>query len=299
MKTSFGIGFLLVLVAACGYATVALFGKWIVLHHLPMYMILTWRFGGAAILFFILTKILNEKNQTDGKGKRACFLLGLSGDVLQTTLFFFTVAEVGASIASLLLYTFPLFVFLLQRFCFKQKAFLFQWLSLGMTLIGVFLIVPCNAANMNLKGILYGLGTAITYACYLSFGAHFTKTLPASIASNYLTCGASGGFALLTIFAGEPSLVPSIWPEWLAIIGLMVIATVIPLICLVRGMQLLGASQTALLFTLEPVVTIIFAALLFQEPITFRIIAGSMLILLSAFVLQRKNSSTSKINAEI
>jgi drug/metabolite transporter (DMT)-like permease len=288
MGSFFGFGFLLMLIATCGYATVALFGKWIFLHQLPMYMILMWRFGGAAVLFAILSKIQKSGEQSFRKEKGICFLLGLCVDVPQTTLFFFTVLEVGASVAALLLYAFPLFVFILQRCCFKQQASILQWLSLGIALVGIFLVVPCNAVSFNLKGTLFGLGTAITYACYLCFGARYTKTMPVSVASAYLTFGAFCGFAILALFFGEAALLPAASPEWLTILGMIAIATVAPLLCLVRGMQLLGAAQSALLFTMEPVITIISATLLFEEPFTLRILGGSMLILLSALLFQRK-----------
>lgn len=286
------------LIAACGYATVALFGKWIFLHQLPMYFILTWRFGGAALFFFVFSHIQRYRPLTS-KEKWKCFLLGLFGDVPQTTFFFFAVDKAGASIAALLLYTFPLFVFLLQSFYFKQKTSLWQWLSLGIALIGVFLIIPSDGVGLNIEGVFYGLATAIIYACYLSFGAHYTKTLPVPRASSYLTSGAFGGFALLAIFSGEGLVASFSWSASIIILGIITIATIIPLVFLLRGMQLLGATQASLLFTFEPVVTVILAILLFQEPVTFQIITGSLLILVSACILQGKKSSVSKINNEI
>jgi len=285
--------------AASGYATVALFGKWIFLKNLPLYMILTWRFGGAAIVFALLSKIWQQPASFCRKEKRACFLLGLFCDLIQTTLFFLAVAEVGASIATLLLFTFPLFVFLLQQIIFKQQATPMQWLSLGMALLGVLLIVPTDQISLNIKGILCGLGTAITYAIYLCYGAHFTKKLSASISSTYLTTGAFSGFAILTYFTQDSSLLPASATEWLTILSMIAIATVIPLLCLMRGMKLLGAAQSAMLFTIEPVITIFFAALLFKEPLTIRILSGSTLILLSALLLQRKNVSIESSDTEI
>lgn len=295
MTPSFGLGFLYMFVAAFGYGTVALFGKWIFLHELPMYTLLTWRFGGAALLFALLTRFDKSSSvPISWKLKGACFLLGLCGDLLQTTLFFFAVGAVGASLSALLLYTFPLFVFLLQRFLFKQRASLIQWLSLSTALLGIFLVFPMDSFALNAKGILYGLGTAVAYATYLCYGAHFTQSLPTPLASTYLTAGACTGFLLLSLALQDTPPLPMTSMEWITILGMVLIATVIPLFCLLRGMQLLGAVQSSLLFTLEPVITILFATLLFSEPFTLRIGAGGTLILLSTLTLRQKNNSRSK-----
>lgn len=289
------MGVIFIFLAACGYATVALFGRWIFDHELPMYAVLTWRFAGAALIFH-LWKFYSCRQPVPFKAKSACFLMGMFADALQTSLFFFSIAYVGASIAALLLYTFPLFVFLIQRFFFHEPASKIQWISLSLSLTGcLFIINPFQEISFssdNFQGIWFGLATGLTYAFYLCFGAHFTKTIPPTASAAYLTSGAAISFFLITLTRGE-LLFPSLPSEWLLSFLIVLIATVIPLFFLVKGMQLLGATQTALLFTLEPIVTIIFAVLFFNESLVGTKIVGSLLILSSAVLIQKKKEPLS------
>ncbi len=284
------MGTLFIFLAACGYATVALFGKWIFDHDLPMYTVLAWRFAGAALVFHLWTFYSGQKS-IPLKEKRACFLMGMFADALQTSLFFFSVAYVGASIAALLLYTFPLFVFLIQRLFFQEPASKIQWIGLFFSLSGcLFIINPFETLSLspnNLHGIWFGLATGLTYAFYLCFGAYFTKKIPPTASAAYLTSGAAVSFSLIALTRGE-LFFPSLPSEWLLAFLIVLLATVIPLFCLVKGMQLLGATQTALLFTLEPIVTIFFAVLFFNESLVGTKIIGSLLILSSAILVQRK-----------
>ncbi len=72
-------------------------------------------------------------------------------------------------------------------------------------------------------------------------------------------------------------------------------ATVIPLLALIRGMQLVGAARASLLFTIEPVATVLLAAYLFNEPLTLGKIAGSALILLSAILIGKEPLSEKRV----
>ncbi len=290
------MGALYVFLAACGYATVALFGRWIFDHELPMYAVLSWRFAGAALIFHLWT-VFSCKQSSPLKTKIACFLMGMFADALQTSLFFLSVAYVGASIAALLLYTFPLFVFLIQRFFFQAPASKIQWISLLLSLLGCLLIInpfqQVSLSSDNFQGIWLGLATGLTYAFYLSFGAHFTKNIPPPTSAAYLTSGAAASFSLIALARGE-LFFPSLPSEWLLAFLIVLIATVIPLFFLVKGMQILGATQTALLFTLEPIVTILFAVLFFNESFLGTKIIGSLLILSSALLIQKKKIGSSE-----
>lgn len=280
------LGALLILLSACGYATVALFGKYIFAHDLPLTSVLSWRFGGAALLIWLIVK-LQKQVVIPKRQKLYCFLLGLTGDVIQTFLFFLAVEEVGASIAAVLFYTFPFFVFLIQRLLFRQIATKKQWTALAISILGIIIIVNPfqNIAPAHWSGLLYGLGSAITYSFYLSLSAHWTKDIPAIASSLRLTIGAFIGFTLLALYQGNLSF-PSTPIEWEVYLCMILIATVIPFLSLIKGMQLLGPTQTSLLFTIEPVITIGLAILLFSESLAPLQIFGCLLTLGSVLWIQ-------------
>lgn len=293
-------GILLILLAACGYATVALFGKWIFIHQLPIYTVLSWRFGGAALLFLFWTW-RSRTGRATLKKAFPCILIGLLGDASQTSFFFFSIARVGASLAAVLLYTFPLFVLLIQRFFFQHKINKMQWMSLAVSFCGGLLVIdPFQQISLVSDygvGIFFGLATAAIYACYLSFSAHFTKELPAAAASSYLSIGAFISFAGLA-FSRREFAMPSGDQEWLLAGSIILFATVIPLLCLIKGMQYIGPAHASLIFTVEPLVTILFSSLFFNESLTLLQILGSVLIL-SAVVFKQMEKPTSSVEERV
>ncbi len=210
-------GAILIAIAAIGYATVALFGKWIIQDNLSIYTALSWRFGFAALFLslFQIRASLRQVDQKDSipstsqqgwKDRLFCIFLGIVGDALQTTFFFFAVARVGASLSALLLYTFPVFVLLLQRFIFNRVVTKREWALLPLALFGCLLILDpteLSLGNGYSSGIGFGFMTAIVYAAYLSFGAYATKSVKPLFSSFYLTLGAFISFSSIALLRGS------------------------------------------------------------------------------------------------
>ena len=71
---------------------------------------------------------------------------------------------------------------------------------------------------------------------------------------------------------------------WLLIV---LIATVIPVVTFLAGLEMIGPTNAAMLSTLEPVVTVLLAAWLFQERLTPVALLGGGLILVAVVLLTR------------
>jgi drug/metabolite transporter (DMT)-like permease len=80
---------------------------------------------------------------------------------------------------------------------------------------------------------------------------------------------------------------PTTYTGWLAIAGIVLIATVIPVVMFLTGLERIGPTNAAMLSTLEPVVTVLLAAWLFQEQLTPVALLGGLLILIAVILLTR------------
>jgi len=282
-------GTLLILLSACGYASVTILGKWANLLEVPMFSMLCWRFAGAALLLWLLFQSRTQ-DPVEPKKRWTFFFMGIFGDAMQTTLFFLSIAMIGASLTGLLLYTFPFFVFLIERFVFRKPAARIQWLALLICFSGGVLVInPIGQIDTHPNywvGVAYGLGAAIAYSCYISFNAHWSKNTPPTMAGAHLTLGACLSFGLISIFYEGFSL-PASTEHWFICGGMILIGTVVPLLCLIKGMQLIGATQTSLILTIEPVITIVLAVILFEEGLTVSNVIGCVLILSAALLIQK------------
>ena len=74
----------------------------------------------------------------------------------------------------------------------------------------------------------------------------------------------------------------------LAVGGMILLSTVIPVVTFLAGLQRVGPTQSALLSALEPVFTVALAVAFLGERLTGAQIAGSVLVITAVILLQRR-----------
>ncbi len=73
-----------------------------------------------------------------------------------------------AGIAATILFLYPVFVALIMTFIYKEKASWVMWLSIALSLIGVYLLNGGSTeSNIPLIGFIFAVGSAVTYALYM------------------------------------------------------------------------------------------------------------------------------------
>ena len=99
----------------------------------------------------------------------------------------------------------------------------------------------------------------------------------------FLSAGVTSGVLML---ANGPHL-PKTGSGWWVIAAIVIVATVIPVVTFLAGLGRIGATNAAMLSTLEPVVTILLAALLLGEVLKPVTLLGGGLILVAVIILTR------------
>jgi drug/metabolite transporter (DMT)-like permease len=84
----------------------------------------------------------------------------------------------------------------------------------------------------------------------------------------------------------QPAL-PGTVSGWTAVVAIALVSTVIAMVTFFVGLARLGAADAATLSTLEPLVTVILAALFLNEPISLMKMLGGGVILTAVVVLAR------------
>jgi drug/metabolite transporter (DMT)-like permease len=91
---------------------------------------------------------------------------------------------------------------------------------------------------------------------------------------------------LATAFSGDGLIFPKTPVAVGTVGGLILIATVLPIVTLFAGIRRLGTAQTAILSTIEPVVTVLLGILFLGEELVARQIIGGLLVVSSVILLQ-------------
>ena len=268
-----------------------------------------WRFGlGIPLMALILyfTKALPRWNESEAwmrvrRGFLFAVLLGIFGIGVEATLFFLTLEHVGAALTGIYFYLYPAFVALISHFFLKERLSGLTWACIGLTLLGCFLTVDFSALMMNSGtdahpavdswGILFGVLTAMFYSVYLLIGNRLVRGQNSLVVSSGIVLGAFLAFATLALIDAQTKSIAWVLPvntsSWKALLGLAIVASVLPFSTLYAGMKRVGATQASLLSTLEMVFTIILAAVFLGEKLTLTQCGGAFLILLSVLLIQR------------
>ncbi|MDE1463000.1 DMT family transporter [Spartinivicinus poritis] len=248
---------------------------------------LLWiRFIGASICLLV---VLQLQNKPMNKLCWPSMFLGIIYAVIALC-YFSAIQYASASLVVILLYLFPVFVMVLARFVFKEQLSKLKITALTIALVGVLFSVGLTPEG-SLIGILLSLTAALGYALYILLSNHFLTNKDIMVSTTYIFIGAAVTYTLAALVTSEVKL-PQQTSGWLAIAGLIIFSTVLPIIALNLGNMIIGASDTAILSTLEPIVTIFLAVLILNEELNLYRIAGGFMVVAAVILISREKVST-------
>jgi len=280
-------GILLIAISAASFGTLAIFGRFLYADGLDTFTMLFLRFSIAAL---IMTLILLLRREPFPRGKILLQLIGMGalGYVGQSFSFLSAIKYASAGLVALLLYLYPMFVFMLSVIVLREKVTWLKVVALILALAGTALTV--DPAGGQLSGILLAIASALIYSVYIIVGTSVMKHVSAVQSSLVIFASAGVVYGMLTAVNG-PHL-PTTSSGWLGIAGIVLIATVIPVATFLAGLERIGPTNASMLSTLEPVVTVLLAGLIFSERLETITILGGGLILVAVILLTRNEVKT-------
>lgn len=275
-------GILLITVSAASFGTLAIFGRYLYAAGMDIFTVLFLRFSLAAVLMAFL---LLARRESLPRGRILLQLIGMGalGYVGQSFSYLTAIKHASAGLVALLLYLYPMFVFILSVSVLREKVTPVKIVAIIVALIGTALTV--DPAGGELTGILLAIAAALIYSVYIIVGTNVMKHVSAVQSSTVIFASAGAIYGMLTAF-NSPNF-PTANSGWLALIGIVLVATVIPVAAFLAGLERVGPTNAAMLSTLEPVVTVLLAAWLFQERLTPVALLGGGLILVAVILLTR------------
>src|SRR5215211_3093093 len=275
-------GTLLIAISAASFGTLAIFGRFLYADGLDIFTMLFLRFGFAALFMTIL---LVARRETLPRGKILLQLIGMGalGYVGQSFSYLTAIKYASAGLVALLLYLYPMFVFVLSVIVLREKITRIKVAALILALIGTALTV--DPAGGQLQGILLAICAALIYSVYIIIGTNVMKHV--SPVQSSMVIFASAGVVYGTLMVVNGVHLPNSGSGWLGIAGIVWIATVIPVVAFLAGLERIGPTNAAMLSTLEPAVTVLLAAWIFDERLKTIAMLGGGLILIAVILLTR------------
>ena len=201
-----------------------------------------------------------------------------------------SVEYIPISIATVLMFTNSIWVTIFAIFFFGEKFNKKKVIVILLTLLGCIMVsnLSLGHESLSLIGILAGLGTGFLFAFQIIFPKFFSDYRKDTLLI-YGYIFASLFIALFTDFKESINLVmdsPNIKIVILNILSIGILSTFISNTLYIKSTEYIEASVTSILASMEPVLSSIFAFLVFKELLNTKQIMGAILIILAAIILE-------------
>ena len=276
-------GYLFAAISAATYGMNPLFALPLYEGGMDLYSVLFFRYLFAIPILAIMLKIRRRDFSIDKKDISPLIILGVLFALSSITLFS-SYHHMDAGIASTILFVYPIMVALIMFLFFKEKISAKTIACIAVALVGIALLCKSGeGAVVSMKGVLFVLGSALSYSIYIVFvnKSRIKKMATIKVTMYVLTVGwiIFAAKALIDGRLTTPS--PEEWYLWFCVIALSIFPTIISLICTTEAIQYIGSTPTAILGVLEPVTAVFFGVVIFGEVLTTRIVIGLILVITS------------------
>jgi drug/metabolite transporter (DMT)-like permease len=217
--------------------------------------------------------------------------LGVTGYYLASFLDFAGLQYISASLERLVLYLNPTLVLLLGWVLYRRHISLRQAIGMAISYSGVLLVfgneVSLQGGDVAL-GALLVLGSAVSYAIYLSYSGELVQRLGSMRLVGLATSVACVLCIAQFVVLRPMSVALAVAPEviWLSLLN-ATLCTVVPVLMVMMAIERIGSGLAAQVGMVGPMSTLVMGVVVLGEPFTVWIVAGTILVLAGVFVVSR------------
>ena len=292
------VGALLIVIAAIGFGTLGPIARYADEAGVSSLALATWRAGvgaGIVLIFLVGQAVAGRPSWRRWRDlpKRDRIVMAIVAPInaALNLAAFVAFLRIGIALTLLIFYVYPAFVALASRIWFGERLNGVRWLALAMSMAGVVLVVvgAGELGTIDALGIGLALGSALAQTFYALAAHHWFRAVPGAQAAASTMGGAAIVYVAVALVTGQLAVLAeplanssALWPVLVA----GVVGAGLPTVWFIGGIRLLGAPRATILATLEPVVGVALAALLFGAVPTLLQLLGGALIIAAGIVLQ-------------
>jgi drug/metabolite transporter (DMT)-like permease len=252
-----------------------------------------FRFGLAAVLFFITLKLRRQNLKFDKADYPKLVLLGILS-IPMNQFFFLSGVKLSFASHSGIIYSLnPVFAYIISIARKTEKFYMSKMIAILLTIIGIFFVfyegfTRSSAGDDVLTGDFLLVFAVLTFASYIAFGKEFISKYGAlKTATGVFIAGCT---AYIPLFIYD---LPNFTLEYLTykgIIGFIFLSVVIAYLAYFLWYYLLKSVQVSKVTTfsnLSPLLTVFFSVIFLSENISLYLILGGIITLVGVFLMHR------------
>jgi drug/metabolite transporter (DMT)-like permease len=205
---------------------------------------------------------------------------------------FYALSLIQANVERALLFSYPAMVIVFHALWTRERPATSTLISVALTSFGVLLVTGATDQSLTqqqLIGVGWVLFCSVTIALYFMMSASLTQRLGSGNFTAIAMTTAGIAFFLHYQLQG-PTRWLSMPSDALAqMLGLVLFATILPLVCVAEGVRRIGAARGAVISTLGPPATAGMAFYLLGERLSYAQLSGMLIIVASITFLELRH----------
>lgn len=276
--------------SGAAFGAMAIFGKLAYENGATVGTLLSVRFVLAAALFWLLVlggrAAVSELRALAPRDVALALGLGAAAYSLQAGCYFTALERIDASLLSLLLYTFPAIVATAAVLLGRERIDARRVIALTLASAGLVLVLAgAGAGSLDVVGAGLGLSAAVVYSTYILVSDGVAARVRPGLLSALICTGAAVSLTASTALLGQlrPAELTTAGWGWLG--AMAVVSTVVAIALFFAGLRRVGPTTASILATVEPLVTVVLAFLVFGETLGPVQLAGGGLVLAAVLAI--------------
>lgn len=252
-----------------------------------------FRFGTAAILFYITLKFRKQTLKFDKQDYPRLILLALLCIPLNQFFFMTGISLSFASHSGIIYSLNPVYAYVIAVLLKYEKFYYSKLFSILLTVVGIFFIFYENFSGTNintdtLRGDVLLLFAVLTFSMYLTLGKNIIEKYGALKASTFVFL--LGSFLYIPLFIYD---LPNLTFEnltYTGIIGYIYLSVIVAYLAYFvwyYALKKIALSKLTTLSNISPLLTVLFSIIFLGDHISLFFIIGSIITLMGVFIMHR------------
>lgn len=287
-------GTMMTLAAGLAWGISGISGQYLMSHGVHVNLLTSLRLLITGIFLLSLARSKQKEHLVSAwkqpKFLKQVLLFSIFGLVLNQYAFLRAIHLTNAGTATVLQYMAPILILSIVCILNRQRPTSFEIIAIAMAILGTYMIAThgkLGSLAITPKGLMWGLGSAITYSIYILLPVKLIHEWGSTIVIG------SGMFIGGILF----SLVTKAWQyplqinvmSILAYIGIIGIGTIFAYTFFLKGVSIVGAVKGSLLASVEPVSSVFLTVLVLGEIFYPIDLLGMLFIFLAVTLISYKD----------
>ena len=282
-NTGLWIGVGLLLVSALGFSIAMLFANMAYKDGIDVNTTNAARYLATMVLLFLFQKMRGKKLGLPPRERYTSLALGIS-------VFMMGLGYLGAtqyipiSLAVLLFYTFPVFVAVIARFTENESITAIRLIAIIIAFIGLGMAIEVHSlTDLSWQGVALGFLSSLGCTAFVIVSSLSMRSADPQAVSLHCLAAGTVFFAVFLFFTGGPTGLLTF--AALAKLCVPSLALAVGYVTLFIGLEIIGPVKTSMLMNVEPILTIILAAILLGERLASIQLIGAAFVILGIILI--------------